>query len=983
MDIQPNDLLRDLLRDVANKSNENEYTHLTMYDPRQRWMIPAQNITSFWQKYCGLINENPNVTFSLAERANSNMPLIVDITLRFLADNSENWEPYDDHFLHVLVHCYQECIIKNFHISETKIELICCVLESEHPWEEEDDNINSLGERRKYLIFKIRLQFPYCRIDASVQKRVIFPQAIQLLRNKNPMGILNHQPIGDLEQIINVIGNNPVTLYGSETIPNHPRTILSRIWGYISEDACEGHENIINHTIETIFIPINHQHVQNGIVPENMFNQYPKEYWLPLFFSINYWPTIVLPKTSEINNLHTPTFDTTRGFLNNKNHDNEDSQTPIEMSEKFLSMLNNSRFTNYSSWLEIGKSLFNSDEGGNVGLHLWVRHTRRATKDIPELPKFLEPNLEDTCRNLYYTFSTSSTTVKTLAWYANEDCPRRFDDWHKSWCLSAMEKATSCLHTDIANCLRRVYWLQFVCASITTQRWYQFKNNRWIEGDKGVTLRNCISNDFLRRFEAVRNEISQQKMSSSDERFRDEAEITINKIGVLIKKLKTVTFKNCIMREAMDVFYHPQFLSLLDANPDLTGMTDGVLEVCGSEVIFRKGKPEDFISKCTGNSYRRDFTWEHPLVRECKKWLQQVFTDDDLYQHFMRFSASGLKGRNSDKIFSIWTGGGENSKSMIVKLFEAAFGPYAIKMPISLLTGKRSASNSATPEMARARSAKYVFLQEPEDEESMRKGIVKEMTGGDSFFARLLHENGGDVQAFFKMILMCNKVPMISNADNAVKNRTRLLPFLSKWIDNPPINEEEQYKKRLFKKNPIFERRIPIMAPAFMWMIVQFFPAYNNEGLGEPEIVSITTEKYWRDNDIYMQFTGDAIVNAITENGEQDLSARLTLNEVYAEFKAWYRDAFPGARAPERPTVRNELIQRWGPMHGNSWYGIRISVEQGNVPPINPKKESKISLIITEKPIGAKISNESTFSECPEKDPVRRSVIDDKTVPAI
>lgn len=53
----------------------------------------------------------------------------------------------------------------------------------------------------------------------------------------------------------------------------------------------------------------------------------------------------------------------------------------------------------------------------------------------------------------------------------------------------------------------------------------------------------------------------------------------------------------------------------------------------------------------------------------------------------MRFVSSCLEGRNANKVFSIWSGSGDNGKTVMVSLIEQAFGDYAVKMPTSLLMG--------------------------------------------------------------------------------------------------------------------------------------------------------------------------------------------------------------------------------------------------------------------------------------------------------
>nr|PNR48675.1 hypothetical protein PHYPA_013152 [Physcomitrium patens] len=82
----------------------------------------------------------------------------------------------------------------------------------------------------------------------------------------------------------------------------------------------------------------------------------------------------------------------------------------------------------------------------------------------------------------------------------------------------------------------------------------------------------------------------------------------------------------------------------------------------------------------------------------------------------MRFISSCLEGRNANKIFSIRSGSGDNEKTVMVSLVERAFGDYAIKMPTSLLMGKRVQLSTATPELAMLKGRLIAVVQEPDED---------------------------------------------------------------------------------------------------------------------------------------------------------------------------------------------------------------------------------------------------------------------------
>lgn len=934
--------LRDLLREVTVDGTEKSATHSTLYGPNARWTVPPANQGAFWKGYCDLVRkkaDDPQSNLCLAERPIECMPLITKLTFRYHADDTEHddpdWEPYDDEFLYWVVHFYQVALAESVHIQTTNFaELISVVLESNTHWYEEDRESG-----RRFLMMEVRVHFPYAHVDVTTQNRVIRPKVIQMLRNNNIMSKLQRAPVGDWDQIISSsVVNEPITLYGSSEVQGRPKLKLAHVWAGIGRDTLDSGNQIDELPLKESFMPENHSQVLMKTLPLDTFSDnYDLEYWLPMFTSIGYWSGILVPQAPTDNKQFSSNVrvdrqsEPPRIFGSPANTPTrtrqEDTDIDMELAERFLPMINTSRFSQEGFWINIGRALYSSDEGGENGLLSWIRHTERAISAFPVVPDFtmVAGNLADTSRDLYQTFGNNPITWKTLAWYAREDSPDRFSSWHREWCLTSMEQALTCYHTDVTVALYRVYFLEFVYCSIGKGRWYQYRNHRWTEISQGMALRRAISRDFMRRFESLRMNLSRQIHDSHDDAFKANGEITMKKITQLIGKLKTQPFKGSIMGEASEHFNNDRFVSLLDLNADLTGYTNGIVEVTSGKAMFRRGMPEDYISMCTNIPFLTVCSWDHPLVKEVMTWLSRVFPDKPLLHHFLKFAASCLKGRNSDKIFSVWTGGGDNSKSMIVKLFEAALGAYCIKLPVILLSEKGGNSSGPTPQLARAKSTRVAFLDEPEDDVPIHKGTIKRYTGGDSFFARMLQDNGGDVQATFKMVLMCNKVPIIPNADKAIKNRTRLFPFLSTWTDNPPEDEAEQMRQRLFKKNVSFEKRIPIMAPAFAWIMSQYYPYYTTEGLVDPTIVTETTDAYWRDNDVYAQFAADTIQEVYTSDNVRDSSARCTLSEIYTEFKMWFRDAFPGTKVPERSIVRTELSSRWGRMVGTAWHGIRIA----------------------------------------------------------
>ena len=534
------------------------------------------------------------------------------------------------------------------------------------------------------------------------------------------------------------------------------------------------------------------------------------------------------------------------------------------------------------------------------------------------------PSIKESIHRIYKMKQNYQTT--TMAWFAMKDSSRRYRTWHKSWINNALEKSFTCTHTDIARVFYRKFWLDFAYDS-RSKLWYEYCEHQWKVCDLGLGITSKISNKLCESYEDAKTSL-ERSLLSCHKNERHQTELKIKNIKRTIVQLKDVTVKSKLLVELREFFCFPGLHSVMDSNPNITGMKNGVIQVNSQLAFFRDGKPEDWVTKSTFIDYL-EYSWSDPLMSELANWIGQVFPDPTLSNHFMKFSASLLEAGNKEKIFPIWTGSGDNSKSMIVKLFENSFGDYNITFPISMISDKALSNTGPSPELARARGTRIAFLTEPDDDINLKKGIIKKFTGNDKFFARKLHQNGEYIKPTFTMIMMCNRVPCIPCADEAVVNRTRVLPFLSKWTDDAPEDPEEQQKQRRFKKDRHFDLKIPKFASGFLWIIVQWFATYRAQGLGVPELVEAWTKEYWEESDKFKVFISENVVKL--SEGEQShreykgmpLSASIT--DLYVAFTAWHKKNFPSTPIPTRMDFAHQLKSYWGlPTAHGVWKGVII-----------------------------------------------------------
>ncbi len=243
-----------------------------------------------------------------------------------------------------------------------------------------------------------------------------------------------------------------------------------------------------------------------------------------------------------------------------------------------------------------------------------------------------------------------------------------------------------------------------------------------------------------------------------------------------------------------------------------------------------------------------------------------------------------------------------NGKSKLEELFTASFGEYTIKFPITLLTGKRAASNACSPELVKAKGKRIGYFVEPSEGEKINAGLMKEFTGGDKIYARGLNKDPIEFKPQFKLSLLCNDVPHFPPKDTGVWRRVEIVEFTSKFTDKPnPENPNE------FPIDNKITEKIQLWKELFIaYLIDVYYAKYKVEGIKVPEEVLRFTVEFQKMFDMYSEF----IDNVICETGvETDVT---TLSELHEEFKNWYLETFNNQKVPTKHEFRQYMEKTYG-----------------------------------------------------------------------
>ncbi|CAH6418308.1 D5 DNA Primase [uncultured virus] len=893
--------------------------YASLFGAKARFSILPQRLPDFLSEYATLAEadeaaeednaeNHQRLGMSIGEVASSKyVPIMVTMCFRFHLSAEEREEPslYGEDFIKANVNALQELMAEQLQLSPQMSELICTVQES------------SVWHQGENTFVRVRFQCPYAKVDIGYQQKTFRPLFMKLVRQRKIISRMEVQPVGDWDVIIEPI-SDVVALYRSKDESTQCPLKLTHIYEYISADKIEALD-AKELELANVFKPMHHSFIHSGQISNTFLaKEVDIKHWLPLFLSINFWAGVVNPKISE------PVGMGSGGMGGSIEYEEAgDDKDPVRITRQLLPLLNADRANVEIYWHDVGRICNKLTNGGEEGFDMFASFSSRAT---------VLGRDKEACATVYPRLRDGTLDEKTIGFYARIDSPEGYKEWHSNWCQSALSQALSLSHDDVSEALYRVFWLDYMCAGMTKNSWYKFTGVQLKMMDDAIWLRKDITEKFIPLYKQMRANLSQQSVSlSAKQAEHKQVEMVVKQYTNLISKLGNQGYKTSLISMCKEKFYVDQFDKIRDSDPNKTGWANCVIECCGNTAYPRPGKPQDYITKNTYCRYRSDLSWEHPLVVELMTWFKQCFPDDALLRYVLKDWASYLLGRNAEKLFRVWSGAGDNSKSMVVKLLQACLGSYAIDFPAELVMKSfAKGSSGPTPELAQAQGAHTGLIAEPDSDGDLDAGKIKRFTGGDRFFARLLHENGASLEAFFKLIYMCNRIPNIPGADKALRNRFLYVPFLSTWVLNgAPETPEEQMKARVFKMDPFFEKRIPELAEAMSWVMVQYYTTYREEGLVPPQIIQEYTERHWQENDPFLIFIHERIVHAFkgADNKEIDLTVTKSATDLYGPFKTWFKDAYPGAQVPTQPRFKAEMMQtsRLGPQNGRSqWLGIRL-----------------------------------------------------------
>lgn len=665
------------------------YNFTSIAKPFGSYYVPDARMQDFYQLYCDTIEKHSLMPF-LTEKPGPFSPILVDLDFKY--DLSVTSRQYDDTFVKQFVQEYFNYIGQYIELDAENGQ--CYVFERKAPY-----------QTAKACKDGLHAMFPFIHCPTSLKLLARDHMVVEHAPMFQELGTLNS--VSDIVDRA-VIDQNNWFMFGSGKPGCEPYS-LTRIIDF------EGNEVAIEKPFRELVPMLS---VKGKTLPDVRYKDNMEDVLAARFEQLN--DAKFRQQIKEVQKQRTQ--------ANIRIRSKFEQCTNLPFVRKLVTLLSKSRADDYQDWIQLGWCLHNIDDRLEIINEDGVREPSLLQSWI-DFSKHSEKYEEGCCDKRWGQMRQGGLGMGSLVRWAKNDDSDSYDQARGEDIRELIDKSAMSggAHHSVAKVLYAMYRYQFICVSRKFRTWVEFRTHRWVRIEEAYSLQTKLSNELYGEYSKVQIELANRITQTPDlaEKEMYEKKKTIfSKIGT---NLLQTTYKKNVMIEAAELFYCEGLEEKLDTNRNLLSFENGVYDLIASE--FRDGRPEDYITLSTGI----DFIPYDPADASVKivyKIFSQIHVDPAIREYIFMLLASFLSGDNKSQKFHIWTGEqGSNGKSLSVDMFMHALGNYAAIMPISLLTAKRSASNSATPELARTKGRRFCVLQEPEQEARVNCGLLKELSG--------------------------------------------------------------------------------------------------------------------------------------------------------------------------------------------------------------------------------------------------------------
>jgi phage/plasmid-associated DNA primase len=514
--------------------------------------------------------------------------------------------------------------------------------------------------------------------------------------------------------------------------------------------------------------------------------------------------------------------------------------------KNFLDILPEKYYDDRILWRNIIYGIYSAGVNNNLNFRILAEYFSRKSSKKFNINDF--NNLwQDTIQR--YKTCNYPITEKSIYYYAKKENIEKYkeilDNSYTKLIENEIFSSSDILtHYTIAKILYNILNKNII---YTNKEWYYFITDKkmricyedgllykWYnEINEPLTLSSFISEDLKKYIDIVINKFKKIIMNEENKLIVEEYKDKIKKLNNTVKKLGDSPFKKNIIDQCKTVFVDYNFKTELDLNSYIIGVKNGIIMLPknkGERSILISDFHEFKVEKYTNLNYY-PYDENNEYIKEVYKILRDIIYEKDVFEYILVYLSTCLSNLLKEPILFFWQGSGANAKSTLLEMFKNILGPYAKKLPLSMITDKRESSQNSNSSIMHLKGARFGYFSEPEKNEIINTGRVKELLSGESLSGRDLYSKQENFENKAQLIAASNYDFLIPCSDNGTWRRVRYYNFKMKFCENPSTNNifEKLINKKLItevvKKKEILE--------AFLSILIHYYDKFINEYDGD------------------------------------------------------------------------------------------------------------------------------------------------------
>jgi P4 family phage/plasmid primase-like protien len=601
-----------------------------------------------------------------------------------------------------------------------------------------------------------------------------------------------------------------------------------------------------------------------------------------------------------------------------------------------MECLSEKRCEDYGLWIELGLCLHHIASTGEMSdklFDLWMDFSRRSPKYNAS-----EENLRKREWNRWSRpLGERVLSMKSLNRWAREDNPTKYKEINDNDVIRFIMDHPMNTHFHIAKVMQKMYGDQYK-ASLDNKKvdWFMFVPDQhcWRPIKQGFELRGHISNEVVELFEKAKKKLKDEAEKDKDGDFGEKTTKILKEFTAIEKSLYTANFKDSVMKECANLFYDEDFLNKLNLNPYLIVCKNGVLNLRAERTLengtkeiyvdFRDGRPEDMMSFVAGKEGGREaiayvpYNSEDPAAKELEDFLNKVYPYPELKEYVITLMSSCLEAMNREQCYYTMTGGGGNGKSKMLELMRVCLGEYQGPLASTVLTRKRPESGAANPDIMSIKNRRFIYLNEPDENEPLNTSRMKQFSGEDLVEARGLFSDQEKFKVCGKLFMLCNNLPPIHAMDRGTWRRIRVIPHPSTFVDENDIGWEKFItgEPNFHRKDTSIDTKVFLWREAYLGLLVKYYTEiYAKNGIKEPKMIKDASSEYKERFDTYAKFRNTRI--------RKEVGARTDIKLIWKAYRVWTEQQGGIGKKLTVEELRKRLVDEFGaPLENRTFVGI-------------------------------------------------------------